>query len=507
MADNHPIFGNLVGAFQDNTQDKSKSGLCRVRIPGLHGPQVSPEHLSMVPRLLPFTAKGERSFDGYPDPGATCLFQPAYPGATFGTITGLVSEFPKMGQAPTSTNDIIMQNLMSPFAIDDVTKPMPYTRAHKPPKDGTRQGGVKVKEPQFGPYIPIEQANYKPHHRGFNTVPWDQKKNISTAITPAAGMLNSSMLSGLPGKVLSLAKTFASLSSGQKNQIKNSVKPEVYSMIEAHMASSIDIGDTTEISLVHRVDENTLANNMVELLCQCQDYTDVISVTSALRTDPELQGKDKLSPVEFPSNSVYGPVGLIVDAYGEVTLNVSSAVANAEANFTEFITQGTDKYEIVSTFYGNITGNVMTVNTIVDGTIKVGENFLVEGNNVTDGTFVKSFSSGRGETGTYIVSLESNMPVANSPMVVYKVTRAPADGGGGGGGGGGLGGLIGMIPGKNMFGEASKLIGEVMPVLDPASAAKVQKVLQEVQGHKLKALTDVDTWIGKVFPWTKIGAP
>lgn len=506
VSTNHIIFGNLIGAFQDSTQDKSKSGLCRVRIPGLHGPQVSPEHLAMVPRLLPYTEVGERSFDGYPDPGASCMFQQAYPGANFGTIVGGFSEFPKMGQSPGGTNDLIMSNLSAPSAIDPVNQPLPYTRAFKPPKDGTREGGVKIKEKQTEPYIPMQQANYKPHHKGFETVPWDQKKGIPTAITPASSSLGAGLLSSLPGQIMSLAQSFANLGGSQKSKIQNSVTPEVYNMIEAAMASAIDVGDTSTVSIVSRVDEPTLANNMVDMLCQCQNYADVISVMAELRANTALQGKDKIPTIEFPTNSLFGPTGIIIDAYGEITANVPSEVANSQAAFTQFISQGTNTYELIATFYGNINGTTLTVNQINTGQILIGPEYMVEGFNVTDGTFITGGPT-TGGTGLYTVNLSSAMPVANSPMSVYRSTVAPevAPPGGGGGGGGGLGGLIGMLSGQNMFGEASKLLGEIMPVLDPQSSSKVKSVLQEIQGHNLKALTDVATHKGKEHMWSLIG--
>lgn len=507
MSSNHPSFGNLVGAFGQNTQDKSQTGLCRIRRPGIHGPMVPPEHLSLVPRLLPFTGTAQRAFDGYPDPGATCLFQPAYPGSLNGTITGMLSEFPKMGQSPSSTNDIIMQNLMAPMAIDDITQPMQGTQAQLPPKTETRSDTLVKRPNNSKPYIPIEQNNYKPHYGAPPTekdIKWEQQKNIPTAETPFSSILNNSMMSGLPGQIMSLAKTFSGMSSSKKQRIQSSVQPEMYNMIEAVMATVTDVGDTELYSLTNRVHPETFENNLVDLLCQCETYSDVIDVVYAMRTDPTLQGKDILGSVEFPNLTAYGEVGVIIDPYGEVSLNVSPEIAQAEAQFSQFISQGVDNYEAVAAFYGNITGNVMTVNVMSYGNIVKGDNYIVEGDDVTDGSYIISFETGRGAEGTYFLSNTSYSASANVPLVLYKVIANPEQQpAGGGGGGGGLGGLIGMIPGQNMFGEASKLISEVLPVLQPQSAMKIQQLLQKVQGQAAKAAGDVTVFNQAIDAWKK----
>lgn len=486
------IPGVLVdGTFRD--EDTSRTGLCRIRR-GTQGDNVLFEHIARSPRLLPFTGTAFRSFDGYPDPGTMCFFQPAYPGASFGYTVGGLGAFNQHANPPPGTIDWTEKNSTAPNALDPIDQPLPNTQAQQPPKEEDREG-VKVQRPQYNkPYIPREQTlSYKPYYGGSpneKEPKWEQRTQIPTAETPFTSLMNKSMLSNLPGQVLSLAKTFSNLTSQQLSRIQSAVDADVFNIIQSVMSDTNDIGDHQQFSLVSRVHPETFAENMTNLLCECTSYADILNALQELRTNPELQGKDKLQTVEFKTKSAHGPTGIIIDAYGVATPNISSKVAQAEAEFSKFLTQGVDNFDVVSAFYGDVRGNVLTVNIMSYGDIKAGKDYLLEGDDITDGSYIVRNETGRGNTGTYILNIPSQTEIANTKMFLYKVETNPEQSSGGGGGGG-LGNLIGMIPGQNMFGEAAKLIAETLPTLSPDAAQRAQKLLQEIQKQTNKAQGDM----------------
>lgn len=484
--ENSPIYASLVRGMGQQDQDQTKTNLIGVRQIGPQWSGVSPDHINMVPSLIPARWRDQKTCSGPPDPGSSLVFNQAYPGSLNGYCSGMFPDFPKMGTPMPGGTDIQLPGITVPQSLNDVTQPLQGTHTKSDPTVRKRSDvPVKGEPQQPKPYIPFNEVNYKPHYgRPFSErgAPWQAEKNIPTAETPFSNLLNSNMFSQLAGKALSLASTFKGLSGQQKQKIKDSVSEDMFNIINATLDTAVDGGDDGLPLPSNRVDPETFSNNLVDLLCQCSTYSDVVSVMGRMRDDVSLQGKDKLPPIEFKSQSGFGEVGIIIDGFGEVTQNVSSEVLAAEQEFSNFVSQGTNKTTPVAKFYGQISGNTLTVTNMSFGKLEVGPDYEIFGTDVTDDTHVVRINTGNGLEGIYDLNF-SSQTLSNVTMVMVKneVREQPASGGGGGGGGGGL---VGTIPGQNFFGEASKLIGEIVPVLDPKGSKKIQQLLQKIGSDK-----------------------
>lgn len=372
-------------------------------------------------------------------------------------------------------------------ATDPVTLPYPGT-PDVAKNIKTKWDAAPVKEPQYSPYVANRTADFQtffgaPFEQRMGN--WPRKSGIPTGDTPFGSLPSLSMLQGLPGMVMSLASSFGGLSNKQKKQIEANTSNQIYSLINVMMTNAVDVGTNETVSLTDRVHKETFANNMVTVLSQCKSRSDVIYAMHELRTNTALHGKNKLPTVEFKMKNAFGDIGLIIDGNGTYTQNISPAAANAESQFLSGITAGVDTAEAVCTFEGQITGNTLQVTHINYGRLFKGAQYYIEGFEVAQNTYITLFNNNAKENvGFYSVSQSSNT-APNTDMILHKITPHPLKESGGGGGG--VGGLCGMFPGMNMFGEASKLIGESIPVLGP-DAAPVVKMLGKLQAANYKSI-------------------
>lgn len=497
---NFPTYASVVGGFGQKDQDQSQTGLLITRKIGPHWFGVAAADLYKNPIAMPARRFDQQMYSGPPDPGTTCLFQQAHTGSLNGCVTGLIGEFPKMEQVPPGGKNLQMPGITIPQALpgNDVTQPLEGTHTKSEPTQRNR-GGVPVKgEPkQPQPYIPYNEVNNKPYYgRPYSERgrPWQAETNVATSETPFSQMLNNSMLSQLPGQVMSLANAFRGLSRQQSQKIRESVSDEMYNIINATLSTAVDYGDDdVETSLQNRVDPETYKKNLVDLLCQCTTYSDIVSVMGRMRDDKSLYGQDKLPAVEFPVPSGFGDVGLIIHGTGEVSQNVSNTVALAQQDFGNFLTEGTLDTTLTAKFFGEIKENVLTVNQMSFGKIELGPDYELSGIGVTDDTIIVSRTTGRGLEGQYIVNFVSNtLPNTEMTLVKNAVREPPVSAGGGGGG------LVGTIPGQNFFGEASKLVNEILPVLEPSSSQKIQQLIQKIAKDTKQINGVKENWLGPV---------
>lgn len=489
-------IASIIGGF--NKKGQSGTGEQPVREPGIHGMDVLGQNLPHIPRM---TRPNAIDSQGLPSQSVILNKLNAGPGSTLSVIAGYIADSPKVGSVPMGTTDIFNMNFTGTAAQDDVTMPLDL-RGFESPTSVSRDGVPGKSTLGAKPLIPIDVAS-KGHHIGQGAddrnVYWEQKNDISTAETPFGSIPSLSMLRGLPGQVLSLASTFKGLTSSQKQRIQAKTTPEMYRMIESNMNDAVDVGNFQTVSLGSRVHQETFSENMVDKLSNCTSYNDLMNCMHDLRSNTELHGKDKLPTVEYKVKSLHGDVGLIIDGHGAYKQNVSAEVAKAQAEFSEFITQGVDQVEILSKFEGQIKANVLSVIHVDFGKLAKGNTYFIEGLDVTDNTHIIKINTGTTDNvGIYYLSETSNTK-PNTEMVLYKLKKNPERKDNGGGGGSGLGGMVGMIPGQNMFGEASKLIGEVLPVMNPASSARVKGLLQSLQGQTTKSALDSITHGKPVF--------
>jgi hypothetical protein len=474
--DNHPILCTQVDGHKN--PDPAQLGNSKYRKVGLEAQNVPADHLYYLPSLTSADQESLDTYGGPVDPARTCLVQPAYEGSLNGVVIGAVKDFPMVGTTIPGNNDLYGD------AINRLSN-NPWNQQLEVFAKSTlkteMRGGKMVKVAKGDQKYMPSMGNFKPYYQEtFDEIGrrWEQFKNVPTATTPFTNIINGNMLSQLPGKIFSLASTFKGLSSGQKSKIQESVPPQVYQMIEASFGSLRDEPTEMDKGFNNRVHQETLANNMVDLLCQCSSFADIVAVKERLNYDRTLYGIENLPEVEFRVDSGFGEVGIIIDADGEARPNVSNAVIQSQQEFSGFLVGPDYDFDDIAQFYGTITSNTLTVSQMVYGNVVAGSANTLSGNGILEGTYIIRPLTGTGNTGTYAISTATTtLPNTIITIVAKNDTLKNTQSGGGGGGGGGF---PGMASGKNFFGEASKLIGEVMPVLNPKGQKKIMSLMKNV---------------------------
>jgi hypothetical protein len=508
--ENHPLLAFQVGGH-GSKQDPYQIGMCAYRVIGEEGVNVNADDLHFNTGLSAATQQEKDSYGGMLDPATPVLIQRAYPGSPTCTVLGQVRNFPKAGTPMPGNMSLFPAHADGDMSLDGNgwSKPMENV-PRKGPLEAKNEGGVKVLlAKDIGDHIP-SLGNFKPHFQEtFDQIGrrWEQFKNVATAETPFSNIINSNMLSQLPGQILSFASAFKGMSSQQKQKIQSSVPPDIYNMIEANLSTDVDDQIEDNKGFNNRIHAETFANNLVDLLCQCTTYSDIVAVKQRMYYDRTLHGLENLPEVEFRVNTGFGEVGIIIDAEGDYRENVSSEVVSAQQEFFNFLVGPENAFEDTAQFYGTIDNNVLTVNKMIYGNVVSGANNIVSGDNIPDSTFIARFETGTGNTGTYIINT-STRTTPNTIMTISSKQEQPQTESSSQNGGGGF---PGMSAGSNFFGEASKLIGEIIPVLDPKGQAKIKQRLENmvkqaggpniVSGqHALQKVTHVWEKLSGLFP-------
>lgn len=459
------------------------SGLSSSKITSFWQGPFSPLFPPLTPGVCSMDPQDHRTQYDQADPGGVSVNLQAGSGLTNAIPVGKIRAF----NMPAAIPGTVLTNVFENSAIPPVGMPLPNIAGPTDPPIEEIRTGSGVKKPQYRPFItnqhgtsiPMHPTHGKPYSEKGHK--WQQHKGIPTATAAFASIMNlAGMIAGLAGSAISTKNTFSSLSNTQQQQIKANTTPEVYEIIKAHFSTATDIAETEgSITLTGRVHQETFANNMVSLLCNCKSYVDVIDCMQRLKSDPVLQGKDKIPVQEFPIASMFGQNGLIIDGYGDSKLNVSPQAAAAESTFMSYLKGDVASVVPVAAFYGRINANTLTVSSMVFGDIKRGANNIISGLDVASNTYVVSYGTGTGFAGTYTVNQPSNT-YPNTYMTILgyaqKSNNANQQPGGGGGGGGGAM-PIGMVPGMNFFGQAAQLIGEVLPTLSPGKGAALASMI------------------------------
>lgn len=469
----------VVGAgFEGQTEDKTGTRSQEVHNP-FHYLSVKAGSLGNMP--FPIIDNFSKEFNALPGTIVSYVSNDTHSTGAF--VESMVGNAPKAGAAPgvNSSRLALLSQTQNPINQD-----LPTGTGFTNGKDDNKDRKEVIMPNADKKFNTENEITNQQKHYGASIEErlgsWEKVDDIKTAEGSYGSTPSLGMLQGLPGMIMSLASSFSGLSKQQKNQIKSNTSPQMYSLIEATLSSTVDVGNYKKVSLKGRVHKETFANNMVALLSKCDSHADLQECIYQLRTDPVLQGKDQLPTVEYTIKNAFGNTGMIIDGYGNFRQNVSAEVAQAEADFMQFITQGTASINVLSKFEGQITANTLTVNNVYFGKLQKGQYIFIEGPDVTDNTQIASFGTDTtGNTGTYYLTLESNT-FPNTDMILYSAIPNPVQESqdGGGGGGGGLGGLAGFF-GQNIFGEASKLLGEQIPTMSPSGAAAVKDVLTKVK--------------------------
>ncbi len=199
--------------------------------------------------------------------------------------------------------------------------------------------GAEVREPKDGEKWAHKLTKGIPVHAAMPSLAGTiipSRASIETAKQKFDHVLNSSMLSKLPGSFMSLSSMFDKLTSSQKKNIKKNVPEDVFNALESTMAL-MQNGDSGSSMVSGRVDEETFIANAIELLSRAKTLPDVESALHRLTYDDTLFGLDKLKEVEIEIEGVFGKFKQKLDAAGNITDEIPEIVKKIIEAFSSFL--------------------------------------------------------------------------------------------------------------------------------------------------------------------------
>jgi hypothetical protein len=286
----HSIQFNIVSGGQQSDPDPNKSGGFRSFCPPFHGTNINPTEMAFnTPPTIAAQAFTEM-YSRPPDPGtlvcgaATALgerqsFVPtgAYGGGINGTGTNVAgnSGLYKLIQ--------LVQALTTGIQV----KPQIVEKM----VDGALVREMKEKGQDWMHQMTQGIAP----HAAWNPIAGQflqEMKQIETAIQSFASIPNAGSLAQLPGTIMNLASLMKGLTNSQKSRATKNMDPLVSQGFESMLNLMSDV-ETSDMTMTGgRINPEIFTENMIELLSQVTNISDLVDVMHRLQYDETLRGLD-----------------------------------------------------------------------------------------------------------------------------------------------------------------------------------------------------------------------
>lgn len=333
MTNNYPnnfpsdggITACIVTGGHINEPHPAEAHNLKVIDPIRHGPNIYEKHknLPFISSMRSATQSGLETNDPAPEPGTM-----VYCMSTTGEPSGrIVLGQPNGQNNPGGAAGNI--DLLSFWAQieQQVTGKIKSEGFQKASRDG-----VEVREPKDGEEWKHALTKGLPTHAAIFPLAGTilpAVKQVETAVQQFAGILNSNMLSQLPGQIMSLASMFGKMNSSQKSRAKQNMPPEVADAFDS-MLNLIQTADGSDsFATGMRVNDEVFLENAADLLSQVTNLSDLSTVMRRLQTDASIRGLDKLPKVKIQSDTAFGSFSFDMDAEGNLEFDdIDSNTAN-----------------------------------------------------------------------------------------------------------------------------------------------------------------------------------
>lgn len=221
LEDGRIVFATVEGGDKDDP-DPQKLGRVRARETGVHGPQVKTAHLKFIQHMVNSGAQHEtprpprpgqliqilKTTDGYGYISGIAMGMAAQVQGTFDKLVPQISEAIKKStgmQIPPNVKD---KSMATRGGLPGVTKEVVE----------------KGEEDRHELYNGLPSHGASPSMAGLINNPVRQ---VSTALTELGGVLNSSILSSIPGQLFSAGNLLNLLSTDQMKELKAAVPADI----------------------------------------------------------------------------------------------------------------------------------------------------------------------------------------------------------------------------------------------------------------------------------------
>ena len=282
---------NIVVGGNFTDPDQMKLSLAKTFDPLRWNDQsVSPENLPHIGTERAADHITQCQFNPPPEDGTvvTCNRDRGSPSST--VITGMINQQP--GFQNVAGNDGLYDIMKEMFAADT-------GKDRKPNIVEKVKNGVRIREAQNqGPYTRNLITNLADHAAWHPIVGQVLKEvqNIDTAIQNFAEIPGIGALSQLPGQIMNLASMFKNMSNSQKKQATQNMSPGLVNGLENMMTlMGGSSTDGTGYMSSDRVNPEIFTENMISLLSQVNNISDLVDVLHRLQTDKTLRGLEAYS--------------------------------------------------------------------------------------------------------------------------------------------------------------------------------------------------------------------
>jgi hypothetical protein len=322
----YQIAYNVVTGGHSKEPAPDQSGTLRIIDPIRHGQQVNQDDLPFVTTLRTPTQSALEETPFPPEPGSVVAVSFNMGDPTSRAVVGMPNEI--NNSQSVAGNNPLMHHIIQAVGKDVMKyKPTKY-------KEKNHRGAiVRAIDEESGNWkheltkgLPTHAALYPLAGQVLPAI-----KQIDTAVKEFASILNQGSIGQMPGSIMNLSSIFQKLNKKQKKKILENKPETLVNAIESMMNLMVEGEGSGSYISSGRIHEETFIENLVELLSQCTNLSDLVDCMQRLRYDESLFGLDKLENIELKANSAFGEIAFTVDRNGEVKQKDDSAKKILEA--------------------------------------------------------------------------------------------------------------------------------------------------------------------------------
>jgi HD superfamily phosphohydrolase YqeK len=290
----------------------------KARFPQKHGRDVKDEHLAFSNIVIP--TGQQHVLAPVIDEGATIVAVQtmAQPGTNMALVAGTV---PSVGDPD--------GGIPGNSPLDFVFKARYKGAGTKTTPNSKREGEV-FKIVEKGIEHSLSLLNHLPTH-GANMqiagMKHDAMKSVSTAKEQFNKVLNSSMLSKLPGAGFSMSNLLSSMTDAQKSEMFKGMDRKVVGAIQSAttLMQSSTSSDSGGFYTADRVNPEVFFQNAVDQMKGSKTVEDVMNAFQSLEGD-DLRGMDQLANVAIEIEGTFGNVVQQMDSSGNINIEIPDGV-------------------------------------------------------------------------------------------------------------------------------------------------------------------------------------
>lgn len=357
---------NIVVGGDINDPDQLQLSLAKVYDPLRHNFQtVSPENLPHIGTERAADHITQCQFNPPPEQGTvvTCNRDRGSPSST--VITGMINQINSQQNVEGNSGLYDLFKIVSQISTQKRIKPEIVEKT----KNDVRVREAEEKGQDWTHNLTTNIADHAAWHPIAGQV-LKEVQNIDTAIQNFAEIPGIGSLSQLPGQIMNLASLFKNMSNSQKKRATQNMSPGLINGLD-NMITLMGSSPNDGIGYVtsDRINPEVFTENMIDLLSQVTNISDLIDTLHRLQTDKTLRGLE-----EYSAKTNSGLTATVIEnldetndvVFDKTDLLLSDIVDNSRIHFDEgySLNINSKTYLVVS---AELASNTITVFPKIDG--------------------------------------------------------------------------------------------------------------------------------------------